>query len=98
MESLMHEPSMEQGPAARRSFFRALVTGIGGAIAAVLGASLAGFYALPALRRPAAGLKACGPVDSFRSARSPWRRSRRAPRASGPTGEPRRRGSPARRA
>jgi menaquinol-cytochrome c reductase iron-sulfur subunit len=49
----------------RRSFFRALVTGIGAAIAALLGAPLGVFYALPAFRKPEAIWKECGRLDDF---------------------------------
>lgn len=52
-------------PPDRRSFFRGVVTSIGTAIAAVLGAPLAGFYALPAFRKPEATWKECGRLDDF---------------------------------
>ena len=49
----------------RRSFFRALVTSIGTAIAAILGAPLVGFFALPAFKKPEPLWKDCGRVDDF---------------------------------
>ena len=52
-------------PHNRRSFFRALVTGIGAAIAAVLAVPLGGFFALPALRKHDPTWRECGPVDTF---------------------------------
>jgi len=49
----------------RRRFFKTFVTGIGAAIGGLLAVPLAGFYALPALKRSAAPWKAVGPVDQF---------------------------------
>ena len=62
MPELSVEPPQ---PPARRNFFRALVTSIGATIAAILGAPLAGFYALPAFRKPDGIWKECGPVGDF---------------------------------
>jgi len=49
----------------RRNFFRGLVTSIGATITAILGAPLAGFYALPAFRKPEAVWKECGAIGDF---------------------------------
>jgi quinol---cytochrome c reductase iron-sulfur subunit, bacillus type len=56
------QPPQQPG---RRNFFRALVTSIGVAITAILGAPLAGFFALPAFKKAETDWKACGPLDAF---------------------------------
>jgi len=55
------EPQMQD----RRNFFRALVTGIGATIAAILAAPLAAFFALPAFRKPDTVWRQCGPLEHF---------------------------------
>src|SRR3972149_5983748 len=45
------DPSVDTVPPGRRRFVAAAMTAIGAAIAAIVGVPLAGFFALPALRR-----------------------------------------------
>jgi len=61
----MLERPIERHCRDRRSFFRGLVTSIGATITAILAAPLAGFYALPAFRKPESVWKECGAVDDF---------------------------------
>jgi menaquinol-cytochrome c reductase iron-sulfur subunit len=62
----VQEPSLTPQPLPdRRNFFRAVVTAISGAIAAILAIPLAGFYAIPAFRKPKALWKECGPLGDF---------------------------------
>jgi len=49
----------------RRRFFKTFVTSIGAAIGGLLGVPLAGFYALPALKKSPTQWKLAGPVDKF---------------------------------
>lgn len=52
-------------PPPRREFFKYLVNGTFAVIVAVLGVPLAGFYALPALRKREPVWKGAGPVEGF---------------------------------
>lgn len=49
----------------RRKFFKNLVNSIGAAIVIILGTPLAGFYILPALRKPKVVWKECGDMKNF---------------------------------
>lgn len=62
----MDDQSFEVSPSEdRRTFFKRVVNTLGAAIAVVLGAPLAGFYALPALRAPKVLWKEAGRVNDF---------------------------------
>jgi hypothetical protein len=52
-------------PPSRRRFIATMLTVISGAIASILGVPLAGFFALPALRRPERRWLEVGPVSDF---------------------------------
>ncbi|MDP2735101.1 MAG: ubiquinol-cytochrome c reductase iron-sulfur subunit [bacterium] len=52
-------------PPSRRRFIATMLTVISGTIASILGVPLAGFFALPALRRPERRWLEVGPVSDF---------------------------------
>jgi len=63
------DPSVDAVPPGRRRFVAAAMTAIGAAIAGIVGVPLAGFFALPALRRSERRWLEVGPVADFAEGR-----------------------------